>query len=99
MNPRKIPSGEAIIKNVIHAAFCCSELAKVSAHTGMYMQMKTWKKPIMNLSIAIIMNSFKSVKTNRAPAFRDKVKTIIGFIQLDREKIPVATTDPTTMPP
>jgi hypothetical protein len=34
-NPKNIPRGEAMIKKVNQAAFCYSELAKVSAHTGM----------------------------------------------------------------
>ena len=53
----------------------------------------------MNLKNAIIKNWSRSVNTNSDPALRAKVKTIIGLIQLDREKIPVATTEPTTMPP
>ena len=53
----------------------------------------------MNLKNAIITNWSKSVNTKSDPELRANVKTIIGLIQLDREKMPVATTDPTTIPP
>jgi hypothetical protein len=53
-NPKTIPRGDARIRKVSQPAFYFSELANVSAQTGMKMQMKTWKKPIMNRRNAMI---------------------------------------------
>jgi hypothetical protein len=57
-------------------------LAKASAHTGIKIQAKTWKKPTANLIEASSTKLLDRPNKNIAPALHPRVKTSAGLMRL-----------------
>ena len=49
MYPNSTPKVDEISSTVSHTCFCLSVAPNMSDHTGKYMLIKTWKKPVINL--------------------------------------------------